>query len=455
MTTHKKYFIIILLLLFYSCEESQLLNSESSGTLTPEQAINSSESLCNYLGSAYNSLRDSSCFGGNLWLVSDLLAGDIKYTGQLQSWREIAHYSAGSDNSISNGIWKTMYQAIDKSNYVLQRLVDISMPADSMELLRGQALFIRGLGHFELVRLFSHPWDTTLNMSDVRGIPIRLTSSFSMESASKKTSISSVQETYNQVIKDFSEAITLLDGKIQGSMYANVNAARAMLSKVYFQQNNYDSAFFYADLIVQNRKYTLYDSVQNMYSPNNPDINDEFIFQLKSTSVMDNSSGALQQAYSISHDSLLPDFLPTDQIIALMSDSTDDNRWKHHFNLFINPVNNDSIFCITKFAYPYMSIPVITFSEMVFIRLESAVMINKTGVIREDLEDFYKIMERAYKHYSQQTGNDYLRNLVRLEKRKEFTFQGLRLHEIKRNHTGVDHYSWNDRHLILKIPKNE
>ncbi len=147
--------------------------------------------------------------------------------------------------------WDIPYQQVFYANTVLQGLDGIRPDSSNQaqwSMLKGWALFSRAIAFYNISQLFAEPYffDST-NASDP-GIPIRLTPDIN-----EKTSRSTIQASYAQIISDLNSAEALLPLPIPVN---NLNrpsklAVQALLARIYLSIRNYKEAQLYADSVLQ------------------------------------------------------------------------------------------------------------------------------------------------------------------------------------------------------------
>lgn len=120
----------------------------------------------------------------------------------------------------SEAVWGGMYGVIAQANSAIKNIEPVDNPTTNDELflndIAGQAYFIRAWSYFELVRLFGD-------------VPLWLDLPNS-ESIHKETS--SQKEVYAQIIKDATQATSLMNGK-QGAGYPKQEAGNMLLAKLF------------------------------------------------------------------------------------------------------------------------------------------------------------------------------------------------------------------------------
>ncbi|SDM22052.1 SusD family protein [Pedobacter steynii] len=145
--------------------------------------------------------------------------------------------------------WSGPYQKILVANQVLETLKDINRAANQQQWdkIKGAALLLRSINYFYLAELFGKPYDANTAGSDL-GIPIRLTSSIDEE-----TVRGNLQQVYDRMIQDFTEAATLLPSEqpltpLAKSVASPVKAtAYAGLARTFLIMGDYTKAYNNAD----------------------------------------------------------------------------------------------------------------------------------------------------------------------------------------------------------------
>jgi len=142
--------------------------------------------------------------------------------------------------------WNFPYQQVYYANVVLDGLDNIKTDNSNLATwndIKGQALFARAFGLFNVAQLFAPVYDVASADSDP-GVPLRLT-----EDVQARVVRSTVKQTYNQITGDLRIAAGLLSSKVLMTYVnrASRPAALAMLARVYLSMRKYDSAMFFAD----------------------------------------------------------------------------------------------------------------------------------------------------------------------------------------------------------------
>jgi tetratricopeptide (TPR) repeat protein len=271
------------------------------------------------------------------------------------------------------------------------------------------AMFYRASQYLALIWTYSKAYSEE-NKTDM-GIVLRNSSDFNAVSHR-----SSITECYDRIIADFRECGDLLPEKVSHVMRPNKYAAYGMLARTYLSMHQYDSALYYADLVL---KYN-----PELLDFNNPmDVkvsaaypfsmfNKETIFytELLASSNLDNTRALTDTLlYRSYHDN--------------------DLRKSAYFKVWDDGT--------TAFKGSYTGsakyFSGIASDELYLIRAECNV---RTGRVEQGLEDLNHLLGYRYKtgtfdDYDVKGQREAL-ELILNERRKELLYRGLRWMDIKR-----------------------
>ncbi|MBN9296951.1 MAG: RagB/SusD family nutrient uptake outer membrane protein [Filimonas sp.] len=237
---------------------SKFFDKPPQGQITQEEAFKDEAGLVSFTNGIYTYLGDGDFMGGRVQVLSDILADELKGDKFTGDYAEIY----GRRNSIFGATRDAMYlkgyKIINAANLVLENLSIANTQKDN---LRGQALFFRGMTHFELVRLFAQPWGYSPDNSQY-GIPLRL------KSGQELLQRATVKQVYDQVIADLKAADSLLAPDANSGKFYTASKwiAEAYLAKVYFQMNDFANAYKYADQVIKSGKFQLDADYTSRYS---------------------------------------------------------------------------------------------------------------------------------------------------------------------------------------------
>lgn len=443
---------LAIIVLLSSCNDFLEIDPETQ--LPSEQALTTGNNVEATLMASYNQLASGDFLGGRVQLYSELMSDNFlplqvinptDFTGQ------IITRNTNSVNVDVDNLWSSAYRAIARANAVIDAVdnntVTDNTPQTSLSQWRGEALFIRAVAHFELLRLFAQPYSN--NPASDPGIPIRTR----LLTEDEKVSRASVAEVYTQVIADLQAAIDLLP--TENGNRASQWAVKGYLARVYFNQLDYENAFTTAQDIVENSGITLSG---NAFSPfrNVGNVNPQggVVFQLvtgfnafggyipaNNNYALTTGSGSLQEIILGSVNDIRSN-TSVDGMIAETSGNLFTNKW--NTNAGIN-------------------MPVIRIAEIYLIHAESALL--KGSVDNAAAQNSFNTLRGFYvSPYTNTTDTgDALLQRVRSERRIELSVEGDRLHELKR--LKVEGFgeitdirsavNYNDSALLLQIPFSE
>lgn len=433
-------------LLAVSCKKE--LELKDPQFLSPEDALATDANIKKVLLGGYDALSSGDMYGGNAQMFADLLGsdGELTWVGTYNTYREVWGKNLLTTNPNLSAMWGAGYNAINIANNVLTNINKVV--ADDQDRVKGEALFIRGAMHFELVRFFAKDY-TDGDPSANPGIPIVTTPTNSTDEV-EKPSRSSVKAVYDAVIADLTEAENLLPE--ENDIYATKSAAAAILSRLYLQKADYANARDAANRGIENAtdKELLPSFMDNFNQPANT-AEDIFAIQVNDQDVTNN----LQLFYSVStfgardgdievNQKHLNLYEAGDERATITEDPDEPNFNTAFYTQF-------DAYRTSKFRDLYMNVKVIRLAELYLTRAEANYRLG-TSVGDTPLKDVNRIRTRA--------GVDPLTtitsvNQIYLERRRELAFEGFGIHDAKRFKRTIDGLPWNDNKLVFPIPFRE
>jgi len=440
-----KYPIIFLLctiLVFSSCED--FLSTIPDNASTIDLQLVDAEDAREYLNGAYDAATRGSVLGGQFALISELMSDGIDGQGLGGDW--FAHYSRSTD--IFLGTTRSMmsdgFKMAGRANNVLDQLESIEGLSDlDKQIFEGETKFLRSLIHFDAVRFFGQPYGFTADNSQL-GVVIR--TSQNAEVLNRST----VGEVYTQIINDLTDAINLLPAS--NDIYANQWAAKALLAKVYFQMNDFENAFSFANDVIENSPYEFDTEYSSKYGYGE---STEIIFGLISTQLdNDNANGGLRGYFRPDPSTGVPALFASAEYATAFATEPNDTR-KTSWLMDVSGRN-----AVTKFNIEGVyTNPVIHLTEMKLIRGESAAENSSNEIGVGDLND---IRERAgMLALSANLAGTPLIQQLRIERHKELYFENNRMHELKRQalrdnpNLTIRNAPWDCAGMVCQLPDNE
>lgn len=279
MFFHKKLLLLPLLatlLVLNSCNKWLEVNPATQ-TSENEQFENE-QGYIDVLFGIYQKMNTTSSYGGNLsYGLLDILAGRYEnksnvsdWYGQAARYNYVNNYASQYDAlSALTNVWKSSYAAIAQTNYLLQNMDKGKkvLSVSAYNMIKGEALGLRGFLHFDLLRLFAPAF---LDGENASKPAIPYMREFTVIPQARLT----MQEVLTHAIEDLkaAEALLVEDQKIDqiagnqastsgdlSRMYRqnhlNYWAIKATLARLYLYMGKKDSALQYARQVIQSEQF--------------------------------------------------------------------------------------------------------------------------------------------------------------------------------------------------------
>ena len=441
---YKLLLVLLVSSVFTACKKT--LDVEPQQTIDAGTALQDDQDVSSLIVGGYSILGGGSLYGTNLLMLPDLIGGDgtATWRGTFQSPRQITNKTMTRDNADANLTWTAAYNAINTANIVLNSLNIVKDP-DLKTQLEGEALFIRGIMHFELVRLYALPWGATAGNSQL-GVTIKTKPTNTEAEAFEKVPRSTVKEVYDLVIADLTKAVTLLPE--ENEKRASKYAAIAFLSRVYLQQGNYAAALAAADEVIESGLFKLNASVSAVFSNKNTA---ESIWEIQQNE--QNNAGTSNNGMATFYASLpgigRADVRVTASFVSSNYPAGDlrQTEW-YYIGTGARPGNTYT----SKWKSFSQNLPIIRIAEMYLARAESNLVLGSAigATPGEDLAQ----MKNSIRTNSTAPANPTLDD-VRKERLIELAFEGQRIHNLKRLQLPTGSFPWNDNKLVFPIPQRE
>jgi len=401
-----------------------------------------------------------------MWILSDMCTDDywMGNTGQPQEeYISLAHYQGvGQSNGSISDFWQYRYKGILRCNIALDRIPDVEMDAEVKARLIAEAKFLRGYFYFDLVKNFG-------------GVP--LVTGFVMPHEVEGITRSSVEECYEFIKKDFSEAAANLPDRahLPASEVgrATSGAALGFLGKVQVYNGEFAAAAKTLGDLIGTNQYDLmpdFGQVWNVDYKNNH----ESLFEVQN--IYDETYKLGGNIPMISGNRNSGDMdgwgwgVPTANLEAAFIEAGDSERlrWtiiKNGCNeiagednfegivakqgnrngngtYYINPSDNKSCRVSRKHYVPFDKRPakfgqesmsplnyiLLRYADVLLLYAEACNETGKDGDAREALN---RVRRRVHLDEVTASGNE-LRKAIRIERRLELATEAQRLYDIRR-----------------------
>lgn len=409
--------ILIVFIAATSCQDYLTVAPEND--LIKEKFWTKTADVNSALAASYNALRKA---GLQSLVFGEVRADLVNFTGNsFGNYAVIGQSNISPTNPVVN--WKDYYAAINLANTVMfydkeVAQKDKTFTQDMMDAVDAEALFIRSLSYFYLVRLW-------------KDVPLVLEASIS-DTTNLYLPKSTEKIVVKQIIDDLLKAKDMAyTDEFKGSPYfygrANKYAIMALLADVYLWDEQYQKCFEYCDLLINSGNYALESSetMFNVYYPGNSPI--ESIIEIQYNDALDNQENPIYyELVPISGGGAAE---PDAKNIAMLMDKEDYRNfqgkgcvWKYRgkdaFGLVPRAqTERDAHWNIYRYA------------DILLMKAEAAIELDKfdeaNNLIRET-------MLRAGMPYEDNFDKTVLRKALLDEKGREFLFEGKRWFDLLR-----------------------
>ncbi len=436
-------FILNIVAVFTSCDKK--LDIDPQQSVDAQTAINSPSSVDAAAIGMYTKLAHGALYGTNLLLLPELQASDnyVSWVGTFESFRQVAEKRMTRDNGEAVRTWRYAYEAINMANIVLEALDFVEDP-DQRDALEGEALFVRGLMHFELVRLFARPWGATPGNTHP-GVAIKTKATKDETAAFERIPRSNVSEVYTQVIND----LTAAAGKLpdDNGTRANKYAAYAFLSRVYLQQHDYEKALDAASTVIEEGNFSINASVAAAFDNKNTA---ESIFEIQQND--QNNAGIANDGMATFYASMVGvGRADVRMLSAFLNTYEDEDMRKILWYYQGEGIRPGHMYCGKWKSYS-QNLPVIRLVEMYLTRAECNLRLGSEvgDAPANDLAQVINPIRVNLPVISTPTLEQVL-----TARKQELAFEGLRIHDAKRLQASTGAYAWDANELVFPIPQRE
>ncbi len=406
-------------------------------------AITTPEDVEAALIGAYSVLAGGALYGTNLIMIPDLQAaeGYLSWRGTFQGQRQISLKNMTRDNAEASRTWIAAYRAINMANIVLES-TGVVKDADQKNQYEGEALFIRGVMHFELVRIYAKPWGTTADNSHI-GIVVKTKATYNEEPASPR---STVKAAYDQAIADLTSAATKLPDTRDG-IRADRYVAQAFLARLYLQQGDYAKALTAANTVIESGNYAMNSDLMEAYTK---DLTDESIWEIEQD--VQNNAGTSNDGMATFYASF-PGIGRADvrleQVFVDSYNALDARKAEWYY---IGTGARPGNLYTSKWNAFEQNLPIIRLAEMYLIRAECNLRLG-SAVGDSPSNDLAQVRNPGRVGLAVIAGPSL--NDVLQERILELSYEGVRIHDIKRLKLSTGAFAWNSDMLTFPIPQRE
>lgn len=269
-----RLYISIACLILIACNScTKVLDVTSPNAVDDATIFTSYSGLLNARIGMYNTLQDKNYYGGSFPLISECYTDNGTTGGyDVIDLNEIAAKAVTPTNLYVQNIYLAIYNSIYTANKIINNINHVpDVPDGQKSNILGEALFVRALCEFDLLRLYGEHWDKT----SAYGISLVLNTDSIKASIPRST----VADSYKQIFSDLNEAIDSLNA-YNGNQYVSPAAANALLARVALYYQDYPTAISASTQVIDDNTFSLFATgeVTKIYTDR---LTPESIFELK------------------------------------------------------------------------------------------------------------------------------------------------------------------------------
>ncbi|MCY4779260.1 RagB/SusD family nutrient uptake outer membrane protein [Sphingobacterium sp. UT-1RO-CII-1] len=401
---HNLLFIFLISLLSFGCKD--YLDLKPDAKMAVPKTLEHADLLLNDYGTLNNGYPSLSDIGTDDYYLKD---SDWKSLSQED---ERVTYNWSAQILTMTTQWQNPYKTVYLANQVLDILKDVDKNQNQAKYDKvwGGAHFFRAFAFHQVARNFTLPYRPETAKQEM-GIPLRLTPGLDYKSVR-----SSLEDTYQQIIADYKEALQYLPNREPVVARPHKAAAHAGLARVYLDMQDYEKAYIYAE-----ESLSIYEELL-MYEDINPVLS--YPFQRFNKEVLFPAVSLISAAIGQNFGRISPDLYN--------SYSEHDYRKRLYFRAH----TAESGAYVFKGSYNNnagMSFLGLTTSEVYLIKAEAGVRIGKVDEALIAINTLLKSrIDADYFAPITESDDDRLLKLILDERRKELVFRGSRWADLKR-----------------------
>ena len=241
-----------------SCEG--FLNITPDGQSKRDELLSTQQGIEDAMYGVYSQMRTQSLYGQELYFSTLEILSQTLWCNGSDGITAMGKYdwTHSSVKGIFESAWTAMYKNISNVNSVLNAKLVKEATVYPYTVYRGEALGLRALMHFDLVRLFAEQY--TVNPA-ADGIP------YATEFSLNTPDFESLEKNYEHILADLHEAELLLADEdehenesnfmLDRQIHFNLRAVQATLARVYLTMGDKENAAYYALAVINDGKYAL------------------------------------------------------------------------------------------------------------------------------------------------------------------------------------------------------
>jgi len=358
--------------------------------------------------------------------------------GSVHRWTDLT-----ADNYQIRDNWQGYYSALNNVNIAIEGFKNISTSTpdeeNAMKEYTGVAHLARAFYYFQLNARYAKAYNSSTASTDL-SVPLVLVADINASPARN-----TVKEVYEQIIADLAIAKTNLahkPGSVNSSSL-NSDVVTALEARVRLYMTDWAGAKTSAESLINNGKYTLYNTAEGVKKMWHEDAPNETIFApFVSINESPNTQGGTYLGWSEGGKHYVPFFLPSQWVVDMYS--TDDFRKdayflttsqvlmggaKHTATMVNKYPGNPALRASVATNYAH-SPKIFRIAEVILIASEASFKAGNETSARSHLNTLR--VARGLPALATGITGDVLLNEIKAERFRELAFEGFRLEDLKR-----------------------
>jgi tetratricopeptide (TPR) repeat protein len=255
-TMKKINILLAALVILFTASCQGFLDVKPSNQVSSEISIQNATDAQIMLNGLMNKMTSTSYYGRNFPMYADAKGGDLTIFSAGNGGDGWYYFNHSPESNSYSGYWSTIYNCLYQANNIIANIDVLLADPENTEKeelnnFKAQALTLRALMHFDLVRLYGKPYNMDKGSLGVTVVTEPV-------DARAQLTRNTVEEVYTQVVKDLNDAAPLFESKDKNGGFADYYANRAILAKVYMYMDNFSEALKLFEEIISSGKYELY-----------------------------------------------------------------------------------------------------------------------------------------------------------------------------------------------------
>jgi hypothetical protein len=311
----------LMALCLFSCKKT--LDVQPTNQVDATTSIKTPADAQIMINGIVRSMSSSDYYGRNFLLYGDAKGGDMTIPSQGRGNDALYTFNHSASSGSYSGYWSQIYFALLQVNNLLQGIDQLEAAGTTgFGSYKGQALTLRAIMYFDLVRLYGKPYDLDKAAFGIPNITAPLKSS-------AQPLRNTVADNYTQILNDLKAAAPLL-AKTKTNGFINYYGNIAIQARVYLYMKDHFNALKLAEEIILSNVYTPYSNA-NWVDSWKTQFGSESIFEIGVYALEGDlgagSLGAYLRKKGDGGSTILGWFIASDYFLNRLKQDVTDVRW--------------------------------------------------------------------------------------------------------------------------------